>query len=100
MWRRKWRPTVVYLPGKSHGQRNLAGSHVYGVTRVGHDLVTKPPPPPSTMCSFPGGTSGKEPANAEDIRSLGGEDPLEEGMATRSNIHPWRIPWTEEPGWL
>ena len=31
---------------------------------------------------------------------LGGEDPLEEGMATRSSILAWRIPWTEEPGRL
>ena len=23
--RRKWQPTPVFLPGKSHGQRNLAG---------------------------------------------------------------------------
>ena len=32
------------------------------------------------------------------IRSLGGEDPLEEGMATHASILAWRIPWTEEPG--
>jgi len=24
-WRRKWQPTPVFLPGKFHGQRNLAG---------------------------------------------------------------------------
>ena len=24
-WRRKWQPTLVFLPGKSHGQKNLAG---------------------------------------------------------------------------
>ena len=30
-------------------------------------------------------------------RSLGWEDPLEEGMATHSSILAWRIPWTEEP---
>ena len=24
-WRRKWQPIPVFLPGKSHGQRNLAG---------------------------------------------------------------------------
>jgi len=24
-WRRKWQPTSVFLPGESHGQRNLAG---------------------------------------------------------------------------
>ena len=31
---------------------------------------------------------------------LGQEDPLEEGMATRSSVLAWRIPWTEEPGGL
>ena len=34
------------------------------------------------------------------VRSLGREDPLEEGMATHSSIPAWRIPWIEEPGWL
>ena len=24
-WSRKWQPTLVFLPGKSHGQRSLAG---------------------------------------------------------------------------
>ena len=24
-WRREWQPTPVLLPGKSHGQRSLAG---------------------------------------------------------------------------
>ena len=31
---------------------------------------------------------------------LGGEDPLEKGMATHSSILAWRIPWTEEAGRL
>ena len=30
------------------------------------------------------------------VRSLGQQDPLEEGMATHSTILAWRIPWTEE----
>ena len=34
------------------------------------------------------------------LQSLGQEDSLEKGMATHSNIVTWRIPWTEEPGWL
>ena len=29
-WRRKWQPTPVFLPGKSHGPRSLAG---YGVAK-------------------------------------------------------------------
>ena len=34
------------------------------------------------------------------VRSLDGEDPVQKGMATHSSILAWRIPWTEEPGWL
>ena len=34
------------------------------------------------------------------VRSLGGEDPLEEEMAIRSSTLAWKIPWTEEPGAL
>ena len=33
-------------------------------------------------------------------QSLGGEDPLEEEMATCSSILAWEFPWTEEPGGL
>ena len=28
--RRKWQPTPVFLPGKSYGQRSLAGYHPWG----------------------------------------------------------------------
>ena len=34
------------------------------------------------------------------VQSLGGEDPLEEGMAAHSRILAWKIPQTEEPGVL
>ena len=34
------------------------------------------------------------------VVSLGGEDPLEEAMATHSSILAWRGPWTEESGRL
>ena len=34
------------------------------------------------------------------VLSLSQEDPLEEGMATDSNILARKIPWTEEPGRL
>ena len=40
------------------------------------------------------------PANVGDaevqVRSLGREDPLQDGMAPHSGILAWRIPWTEE----
>ena len=31
------------------------------------------------------------------VQSLGGEDPLEEGMAMHSSILAGKIPWTEAP---
>ena len=34
------------------------------------------------------------------VRSLGQEDPLEEGMATHSSILAWRIPGTGKAGRL
>ena len=42
-WRRKWQPTPVFLPGKSHGQRSLAGYSPCGPCghTVRHYLVTK-----------------------------------------------------------
>ena len=52
---------------------------------------------------FPSGSVVKNPPAMQEsreiepkVRSLGGEDPLEEGMATHSSILAWRIPWTEE----
>ena len=43
--RRKWLPTPVFLPGKSHEQRSLAGVRgvlqAMGSKRVRHDLGTK-----------------------------------------------------------
>ena len=41
------------------------------------------------------------PATAGDrVRPLDQEDPLEKEMASHSSNLAWRIPWTEEPGWL
>ena len=38
-------------------------------------------------------------ASVGDVsQSVGWEDPLEEEMATHSDILAWRISWTEEPG--
>ena len=39
--KRKWQPPPVFLPGKSCGQRSLAGYGPWGHKRVRHDLVTK-----------------------------------------------------------
>ena len=40
-WRRKWQPTPVFLAGKSHGQRSLAGSSPWSRKKAGHNLATK-----------------------------------------------------------
>ena len=40
-WRRKWKPTPVFLPGKSHGQKSLVGYSPWGCKRIIHDLATK-----------------------------------------------------------
>ena len=58
---------------------------------------------PSDEKGLPQWLSGKKSAcNAEaagDRGSIpGGEDPLEEGMATHSGTLACRIPWTEDPG--
>ena len=49
-----------------------------------------------------GGSVVKNPPVMQETRdrSLGWEDPLENRMATHSNILAWRIPWTEKPGGL
>ena len=36
-WRRKWKPTPVFLPGESHGQRSLMGYSPRGLTFHLHD---------------------------------------------------------------
>ena len=36
-WRRKWQPTKVFLPGKSHGQRSLVGCSPWDCT--GSDMT-------------------------------------------------------------
>ena len=40
-WGRKWQPTPVLLPGKSHGRRTLVGYTVHGVQQRGiYDWAT------------------------------------------------------------
>ena len=56
-WWRKWKPTPIFLPGKSHGQRSLVGYSPCH-KRVGHNLATKQPPLTSPdeqqiLCHFP-----------------------------------------------
>ena len=53
---------------------------------------------------FPSGSMVKNLPEMQEIhetwvRSLGGEDPLEEGMATHSGILAWRTPMDKEAWW-
>ena len=48
-WRRKWKPTLIFFPGKSHWQRSLVGYSPWGCKRVRHDLETKQK---TITCSF------------------------------------------------
>ena len=51
---------------------------------------TTPPPVAQWVSNLPA-------SQETQVRSLGGEDPLEKEMATHPSILAWRIPWTEEP---
>ena len=72
-WRRKWQPTPVLLPGKSHGWRSLV---VY--SPWGH----------------------KESDTTERLHFHFSLHALEKEMATHSSVLAWRIPRTGEPGGL
>ena len=54
------------------------------------------------LMGFPGSPVVKNPPAMQEVQvqSLNGKVPLEEGMATHSNILAWKISWTEEPGEL
>ena len=54
------------------------------------DPLEKDRLPTPVFLGFPGGSDSKE--SASNVGNLGWEDPLEEGMATHSNILAWRIP--------
>ena len=69
LWRRKWQPTPVYLPGKSHGQRSLAGYSPWSCKESNTtEWLHK-----GVLWGFPGGSADKESAcNAGDPNSIPG----------------------------
>ena len=72
-WRRRWHPTPVLLPGKSHGWRTLVGCSPWG--RWGSDRLS-------------------------DFTFTFHFHALEKEMATHSSVLAWRIPGTGEAGGL
>ena len=77
--------------GERQRQREREGGSTYGLKRL-----------TSTKGASPVALTVKNPPEMQEtrVRSLGWEDPLEEGMATHSSVLAWRIPWTEKPGGL
>ena len=97
-WRKKWQPTLVFLPRKSHRWRSLAGYSPWGCKESDMNIHL------SIYWGFPGGTSGKDPAFQYRRCKRHGFDPwvreipLEKEMATHSSILAWEMPWTEKHG--
>ena len=69
----------------------------YLLREICQNLMGKMGPP---QCSVVKNLFAMQESQESQVRSLGCEDPLEEGMATHSRTLAWRIPWTEEPGGL
>ena len=68
-WRRKWQPIPIFLPGKSHGQRNLA----FYSPRNHTELDMTEQLTLSRFLSFLGGSDGKESAsNVGDLDLIPG----------------------------
>ena len=66
-WRRKWKPSLVFLPGKSHGWRSLEGYSPWG-RRVGHDRTELACMQPGTE---PQPTAGLRQSSVDIQPSLG-----------------------------
>ena len=104
-WRRDRLPTPVFLgvPGGSGGKESSSNTGVPSlIPELGRSLGEGIGYPLQySWASLVAQMVKKPPATQETwVRPLGWEDPLEEGMATHSNILALRIPWTEESGRL
>jgi len=70
-WRRKWQPTPVLLPGKSHGQRSIVDYSPWG--RKESDTTEWLHFTSGDWEGFPGGSDGKESAcKGGDLGSIPG----------------------------
>ena len=94
-WRRKWRPTPVFLPGEPQGRGSLVGCRRWGRTEWGTTEATQQQQRMCMICplffnaeTLPMAQRVKNlPAMQElQVPSWGGEDPLEEEMATHFSI--------------
>ena len=84
IWRRKWLPAAVFFPGKPRGAWQATPM------RLQKSWMQL-----SDWASLVAQLVKNLPVMWETwVRSLGWEDPLEEGTATHSSILAWRIPQT------
>ena len=82
-------------------------ARVHGVTRLGHDLATRPPPPMKTIGLWASHVVlmvKNLSASLEDIRDVNlimdRKGLWEQEMTPDSSILAWKIPWAEDPGEL
>ena len=107
-----WKPTPVFLPEKSHGQRSLAGYSPRGhkESDTAEWLSTAQwlrgvcVCACTCVCAFPSSSAGKEVScdegsTGDEVWSLGREDPLEKGRATHSSTVAWRLSMNRGAWW-
>ena len=109
-WRRRWHPTPVLLPGKSHGWRSLVGCSSRGLKES--DMTERLHFNFSLSCIGEGNGNPLQCSCLENPRDRRACWAAIYGVArsrTRLNqlssnlaasIPAWQIPWTEEPGGL
>ena len=109
-WRRKQQPTLVFLPGESHGQKSLEGYSPQGCTELDTTEGTGNGTPLQYSClenPMDGGAwqaavhgVAKSWTRLSDFTFTFHFHALEKEMATHSSILAWRIPGPGEPGEL
>ena len=93
-----WQPTPVFFPGEFHGQRSFGRLHSMGCKQS--DMTKQLTPYVAPWASQVAKWVKNLPAmQVTRVRSLGGEAPLEESMATHSCIPAWRIPMDRGAWW-
>ena len=97
----KWQPTPLFLPGKSHGWEEHGRLQSMRFQRVDHDWARTAY---EIMCNnIMNGIFSIIVFNWLSLTFINMYVYIyivKKEMATHSSILAWKIPWTEEPGWL
>ena len=95
--------SCLETPREGGGRWSPVGCRLWGHEESDATEATQQqtPPPQPSMASLVSQFVKSRPAVWEtQVRSLGGEDPLEKEMEMRSSILAWRTPWIKVPGGL